>query len=167
MKARPGPELAGRAYMKRLGLAFAQSSSSWRGRRRRDLVGHVFEQRPGRVEHDARRPGSLRERLHLRGAGQIDLVELGQLVGEIGQHLRPQLLLDAGRQRVDAGQHDVDVDAVGVLLRLDLAGQLRRGRFGEGDLGDELGLRRGIGLDGLLRERQIAGDIDDVERDRR
>ena len=56
----------------------------------------------------------------------------------------------------------------GVLLRLDLAGQLRRGRLRVGDLArstsgffcDEL-------VDHPLGQLQVAGDVEDVERDRR
>ncbi len=69
----------------------------------------------------------------------------------------------AGRERVGAGQHEIDVDATGILLRLDLAGQFGRRRLGEGDLRDEIGLGLAVGLDRLLRQREIAGDVDDVE----
>ena len=91
----------------------------------------------------------------------------GQRVGVVRQQLDPELLLDAGRERVGAGQHEVDVDAARILLRLDLAGQLGRRRLGEGDARHELGLGLAVVLDGLLGQRQVAGDVDDVERHRR
>ena len=49
----------------------------------------------------------------------------GRLPAYARQQLDPELLVDAGRERVGAGQHQVDVDAAGVLLRLDLARQFR------------------------------------------
>ena len=53
-----------------------------------------------------------------------------------------------------------------ILLRLDLAREFRSRRLGEGDPRNEVRLRLAVVFDGLLRQRQIAGDVDDVERDR-
>src|SRR5208283_2724966 len=66
--------------------------------------------------------------------------------------------------KVGAGQHQVDVTAAGALHGLELAGQFRRGRLGEIDLGDELGVLLLVRLDGVLGERQVAGYVDDVDR---
>ena len=77
----------------------------------------------------------------------------------------PELLLDAGGERIGAGEHEVDVDPARILLRLDLACEFGSRRLGEGDARDQVRLRLAVVLDGLLRQRQVAGDIDDVERD--
>ena len=47
-----------------------------------------------------------------------------------------------------------------------LPGEFRSRRLGEGDARNEVGLGLAVILDGLLRQRQIAGDVDDVEGDR-
>ena len=59
--------------------------------------------------------------------------------------------------------HQVDVDAPGGLLRLDLARQLRRRRLREVDLGDQLRIVLDEGLDRALGKLQVAGDVDHVE----
>src|SRR6185436_10819016 len=56
-----------------------------------------------------------------------------------------------------------DVDALGALHRLDLARQLGRGRLGEGDARDEIRVLGAVALDRVLRQREVAGDVDDVE----
>ena len=76
-------------------------------------------------------------------ARQVDVLQLRQLGGVVGHQRHPQLLVDAGGQRVGAGQHQVDIDAARRLLRLQLARQFRRRRLAEGDLRHQLGIRLG------------------------
>ena len=153
--------------MKRFWCARVQSSSAcavFGGVLHR--VGHVFQDRPGRAEHHAY-PLVLRQTLHLQRARQIDVLQVGQRGGVVGDDRNPQLLVDAGGQPVGAGQHQVDVHSPGVLLRLDLARQFRRRRLREGDLRHQLRVRLGVGLHRALGELQLARHVDDVERDRR
>jgi len=79
---------------------------------------------------------------------------------------RPQSLVDAGGQRVEPAQHEVDIDPPGVLLRLQLGGQLGRGCLREADARHKFRPRLAEVLDRLLYERECAADIDDVQRDR-
>ena len=75
-------------------------------------------------------------------------------------------LLDAGGEDVEAAEHQLDVGAVRPLHRLQLAGQFRRRRLGEGearDVGRVLGL---VGLDRVLQQRERAADVDDVDDER-
>ncbi len=91
MKVRPGPELAGRAYMNRFGCARAQSSSDVRRiRRRADPVRQVFEQRAGRVVvHHHAVALALRPVQRQRGRF-VDRREVGQPAGVVGQQPLPQ-----------------------------------------------------------------------------
>jgi len=61
----------------------------------------------------------------------------------------------------------VDVAATRALHRLQLARELRRRRLGEADLGDHVRMLLLVGLDRILRQCEVAGDIDDVDGDRR
>ena len=99
-------------------------------RRRLHRIGHVFDDRTGRAEHHAHRL-VLCQTLHLPGARQVDDLQVRQRRGVVGHERDPQSAVDAGRQGVGPGQHQVDVHAVRGLLRLDLAGQLRRRRLAE------------------------------------
>jgi hypothetical protein len=81
---------------------------------------------------------SLGKGLHLAGAILIDLVEVGQLVLVGGQNVDPQILFQPGSKRIRAGEDQIDVDAVRILLRLDLARKLRGRSLGEGDARDEV-----------------------------
>jgi hypothetical protein len=84
----------------------------------------------------------------------------------VGEELDPEVLLDAGRQRVEAADDEVDIDPAGLLHRLDLARQLRRRGLDEGHARDQVLLGVAVVLERLLQQRQRAADIDDVERDR-
>ena len=134
--------------------------------RRFHRVRHVFQDRAGRAEHHADRL-VLRQALHLQRAGEVDRLQVGQRGGVVGDDRDPQLLVDAGGQAVGAGENQIDIDVVRVLLRLDLAGQFRRRRLRERDMRHQLRVRLGVGLHRALRELQLAGDVDDVERDGR
>src|SRR5439155_5477226 len=95
---------------------------------------------------------------------EIFSVELAELVGVFRQQVDPQPLLDAGGQPIGAGEYEIDIDAAGTLLRLYLAGKLGRRRLGEGDPADRLRMIGAVFLDRLLGQRQVAGDVDDVDR---
>jgi len=84
----------------------------------------------------------------------------------IGQQRDPKPLGDAGRERVGAGQDQIECRRGRVFHRLQLARKLRSGRLIEGEAGDGLRLRFGISLDRLLREGEVARDVDDVDVDR-
>ena len=166
MKVRPGTGIRGTRIDQAVRDWPCPGEQFLGGRRRRlHPLGHVFEQRAGWIigDDDAL---PFRERLHLGGGRQIDVVEFRQCSRIGAEQVDPELLVDAGGQRVRAGQHEVDVDAARILLRLDLARELRRRRLGEGDARNEIGLCLAVIFDGLLRQREIARDIDDVERHR-
>jgi hypothetical protein len=97
-------------------------------------------------------------------AGQV-VAHAGELAG-VGLEGAPQALVDAGGEAVDAGEHEVDVDPVGVLLGLDLPGQLGRGRLRIRDLADDLRVGLHVFVDHALGELQVAGDVEDVEAHR-
>ena len=141
MKVRPGPEFAGRAYMKRFGLALAQARSS------SAVPGTLFTRSgaysssgPRRiiVDHDAETLALGSVKVQRRGL--VILLEARQAVGVGGQKLQPEILLEPGRETVAARQNHVEVDASRILLRLDLAGEFRSGRLDVGDARDEFGL---------------------------
>ena len=71
-----------------------------------------------------------------RPAGRCPTASADRAV--VGHQRHPQFLVDPRRQPIGAGQHQVDIDAPRVLLRLQLARQLRRRRLGEGDLRHQL-----------------------------
>ena len=98
----------------------------------------------------------LAQRLHLLGGVEQDRVEVGQGAGLIREKLDPEVLRDAGAQRVGPGEHEVDVETARGLLGGDLAGQLRRGRLVEGQRRNKLRIGGGVGLDSRLRQRQVA-----------
>ena len=129
-------------------------------------VRHVFDDRAGRAINHAHRL-VLRQALHLPGTRQVDVLQLRQHGGVVGHQRHPQLLVDARRKAVGAGQHQVDIDASRRLLRLQLARQFGRRRLREGDLRHQLGVRLGECLHRALGKLQLAGDVDDIERDRR
>ena len=159
-----GPRIGGARVHEAVGVGLAPGEQRLCGRRRLlHLLGHVFEQRSRRVVGDGD-PLVLGELLHLRRARQVLSFEVGELVGVFRQQVDPQPLLDAGGQPVGAGEHEVDVDAAGVLLRLDLAGELGRRRLGEGDPADRLRMIGAVFLDRLLGQCEVAGDVDDVDR---
>ncbi|MGF6447144.1 hypothetical protein QF002_008020 [Paraburkholderia youngii] len=141
------------------------SSCSGGLRRIADLGRVVFEQRTSRHIRDLETV-ALREILHLARARRVLVEHTGELRRVIGQQLDPQVLFDAGRERVRAGQYEVDVGASRGLHRLDLAGQLRRRSVRERDVRNEIRILRLERLEALLRELKIAGHVDDVDRDR-
>ena len=135
-----------------------------RGRRVLHLVGHIFEQRArGIISDNNALP--LRQRLHHRSAFEIDRIQIRQVLAILPHDVEPELLLNASGERVRAGEHEIDIDAVRVLLRFDFARQFGSRCLGEGEFRNEVRLRLAIGLKRFLRERQIAGDVDDIDRD--
>jgi hypothetical protein len=134
-----------------------------RGRRRGHRLRVVHDQRPGRhLRGEDAVP--LTQLGHPLGVVGVDVVELGQLGVVVRSELVPQVLRDTGGQAVGAGQHQVDVEPAGVLLRLDLRGQFGRRGLGGDELGDDVrvGLREVV--EHALRKLQVAGDVDDVDR---
>jgi hypothetical protein len=134
-----------------------------RGRHVLDPLRRVFDQRAGRIIDD-RHAIALAELVHVEGGRQIVGVQVRQRAAVIRIQLRPQVLIDAGGQAVEAGQHDVDVEMVGVLLGLDLAGEFRRRRLGVVELGDVLRMGLAVVLEALLGQGERAADVDDVDR---
>ena len=108
MKVRPGPELVGRQYMKRFGLALAQASSSSAGRRLH-AVGHVFEQRTGGVVVDDDAEAVTLDLVQSQSGGLVIRLDIGEFIGKIGQDLQPELLFEPGCEPVAAGQDEVEI----------------------------------------------------------
>ena len=161
------PRIGGTRVHEAVGIGLAPGEQLLRGLRRLlHLLGHVLEERSRGVVGDGD-PFVLGERLHLRRALEVLSFEVAKLVGVFRQQFDPEPLLDAGGEPIGAGEHEVDIDAAGVLLRLDLAGELGRRRLGEGDPADRLRMVGAVFLDRLLGQRQVAGDVDDVDRLRR
>ena len=102
--------------------------------------------------------------VHLARRREIVVQNAGEFGGVIGQHLDPKPLIDAGRQGPHARQHEIDIAAARRLHGLQLAGELRRRRLIEGHFGYKFGMLCLIGFDRGLRQRQIAGDVDDIDR---
>ncbi len=128
-------------------------------------VRHVFDDRAGGTEHHAHRL-VLRQGLHFQRTGQIDLRQLRQLGRVVGHQRHPQLLVDARGQAVGAGQHQIDIDPAGILLRLELPRQLGRGRLGERDLRHQLRIGLRVLFHGPLGQLQLPRHVDDVQHDR-
>ena len=166
-KGAPGARVGWARVQKlaRVGLAPGEQFGRRLGR-----VGHrlgvVLEQRA--ALHEAHlQPIALGQLLHL-GCRRVVLVGVGlEHAVVLGQELEPQALLDAGGQRVGAGQHQIDVGAPGRLHGLDLAGDLRRGGVGEGHARHQIRVLVAKRLQRLLRDGQVARHVHDVQRDRR
>ncbi len=161
--ARPGVGRPGVLHRARIRLGVGEQVRRVL-RRARHLGRQVFDQRPGRVvgHGHARVAGQL---LHRGGARQV-VVHSGQPARVRGQQVHPQLLIDAGREAVHPGQHQVDVHPVRRLLGLDLADQLGRGRLGVRDPLDHSAVLRHEVVDHRLGELQVPGHVEHVEGDR-
>jgi len=147
----------------RIGLA-PRKQFRRRGRHLLHLGRVVLEQRSGRHErHDQR--VVLRKVVHLARGGKVVVEYSGKLRGVVRQDLDPEALVDARGQRAHAGQYQINVGAACRLHRLQFCREFRRRSLAEGDLGDEIRILGGIGFDGALRKRQVAGNVDDVDRD--
>ncbi len=149
-----------------VGIRLAPGEELGRGRRHLlHLVRVVLDQRARRHERDrdALVGGEL---LHLRRGRLVVRDQVRELRRVFGQDLDQQSLFDAGGEEVGARQHEIDVAAARALHRLELARQFRRRRLGEVELGDEVRVLLRVLLDRVLRQREVAGDVDDVDRHR-
>src|SRR5438552_4799717 len=134
-----------------------------RPRRRLDPGGVVDEDGPA-VAHDRRQQEAL-------ALGLQHLCRVGQLVaGEERVVLREEsdelAVVGENGAGVLPDEEQVHVDTPRVLLRLDLRGQLRRGRALEVHRLDLLRIGPRVVFDDDTRRREIAGDVDDGDRDR-
>ncbi len=164
MNVRPGTGVGGAGIDETVRICLAPCKQLSRSRRcGLYLVGVVFEQRPGRHERDCNTvvPG---EFLHPRCCRLIVGNQVRKLRCVGRKHLFQHALFDAGRQKIRPGQHHVDVAASRALHRLQLTGQFWCRRLGEINLGDEVRVLLLKQFNRILRQRQIAGDVDDVER---
>ena len=161
-----GAGIGGPRVDQTVGIGFApRQQLRRRGRYLLDLVGVVFEQRP-RWHEDHGDAVILCQLLHLRGGGLIVAHEVREFCRVFWKDLHQHALLDPRGEKVSAGQHQVDVTAARTLHGLELPRQFRRRRLGEVDLRNHLRVFLLVGLDGVLRERQVTGDVDDIDRHR-
>src|SRR5213596_314436 len=134
-----------------------------RPRRRLDLGGVVDEDGPP-VAHDRRQQEALALGLqHLSRVGQLVAGEERVVLREESDELAVVGEHGAG---VLPDEEQVHVDTSRVLLRLDLRGQLRRGRALDVHRLDLLRMGLRVVLDDDARRREITGDVDDGDRDR-
>ena len=169
MKVRPGPELAGRAYMKRFGIGLGPGEQFLGGGRRRLAPCRACIRAAARTGRRRRtRPGSAARPCIFARAGQVDVVELGQLGRVVGQRSAIQSFWST-----PAESASMPVSTRSMSTRLaSCCALILPGSSGAGALvkvmrETSFGLGGGVGLDRLLRQREIAGDVDDVQRDGR
>jgi len=108
---------------------------------------------------------ALRKVLHLGRRLEVVRHQVREPALEVRQDLHPQALLDPGGQPVGTGQDEVVLRLAGVLLRLDLAGQLRGGGLGVVGAAGHVRVRLDEVLDHALGELQVARHVDDVQPD--
>ena len=149
MKVRPGPELAGLAYMKRCGHPVRQVFQQ----RTRGIVVHHHAEALALGGVQGKR-GWLQHQCEIRQGGRV-----------IGQQAQPLLVLEPGCQAVAAGQHQVDVDAAGGLLRAQLGRQLRSRRLAERKARQQARVCGAERLERRLHELEGATDVKDGQAD--
>ena len=170
MKARPGPELAGRAYMNRFGCALRPGQQLVDRRRRRPSPRsgmYSSSGPPGHVADDHRLVPAPAPCIFARRGVSIvrEVRQLGRVIASrSGTHSFCSM---------PAASPSVPVSTMSMSTRpasccaLILPGSSGAGAWREADAADQLGVRRAVFLEAALRQLQVAGDVDDVQRHRR